>query len=405
LNASEEPKSAEPTRPYATHVRIEPAGRLVAPFAVVALIVGWAMGGVALMLSALVTAVIGVALWCALRHGSGVELRAIGRQRQFVGDAFLFELELHARARRPRAQRDLWLSLLDRAALAGRSTQAGRPVAECVRLPGSGALTVRCGHRLLRRGPLNELQLALHSSYPFGLLRVERRYALPVDFLAWPRIGRWRPRRRRARAPLSRPLELALERTEEDEFYQLREWREGLSLRNAHWKLSARRGRTILRDLRGPTDEPMRVGLLLARVPSSLPGRSGRLSFETAVSLCATLLDTYLRRGAAVRLELHGGSGVEVLHLRGRAGRMAALDKLALVEAEDVTEGELLGRAARALEPTIGPLVLAGGGRRALAEAAPGAAERVIDVDAPDLDALFLRVQGPQQRELAEVGA
>jgi uncharacterized protein (DUF58 family) len=93
------------------------------------------------------------------------------------------------------------------------------------------------------------------------------------------------------------------------EFYGLRDFREGDDVRDVHWRSSARRGRTLVRE--HEDEAARRVTLFL---DNALPGgaacRDPALcdGLERAVSLCASLAAHFLERGFAVRLVARGES-------------------------------------------------------------------------------------------------
>jgi len=176
----------------------------------------------------------------------------------------------------------------------------------------------------------------------------------------------------------------------EEEFYAVRDWREGESLRRVHWRLSARRGRRILRDYQIPVEAPVHVVLLTGRGGDDLTGERHR-RFEMAVSLSATLAEHFLRRGRRVRLTTAGAHPVHLPSLRGRGGLARILTVLAEVRAEpdpDPAAGVTLPELG--VPPTPGEstiVVHAGDARAALA---PGNA-LVLGTDDARIDRLFRR--------------
>lgn len=389
--------------PRQTRLCLDGAGRVFLPLAGIGLLLGWAAGGVALVFGACALAIpLLAALW-AWRNGRGALLRVSPEPPHTVGEPFLFELELHAPGPFT-GGRDLFFSLapvetpppLGSGSVAARGAprRAPRPIGSLLHLPARGSARARCAHRWLRRGRQRELSLVTHSTYPFSLWRVERTYALELDALAWPRLGHVRAPELLAEAHVERDPGPRRAPREEDEFHQLRPWREGMSLRRVHWKLSARRGRPILRELRGENAPPVELALATFVAERRGPGRRRGHSFEAAVSLVATLVAHHLRRGRPVRLSIRGAGG-EALpalpELRGRSGRRRALDLLAEVEPTIVEPEEFELSCRRAAEELgAGVLIVAAAGLGSEFSATDGHV-RIVDVDGARIDALFQR--------------
>lgn len=385
--------AAEPgfVQAASTRLYLGGAGRVFLPLVGLALLLSWAAGGLALLLAAFGLATVLLTPLLAWRNLRGLSVRATAPGQHMVGESFLLELELAHRAAGGAAH-DLLLAVptSPRARL--------RPAGHVRWLRAGSRLVTPCAHRWVERGRYLELPLSIYSSYPFGLLRCERRFTLPVDLLALPRLGSLADI---SRFPSGGDLSSALERRVgqlEDEFYQLREWREGESLRRVHWKLSARRRRPILRDLRSRAEAPLRLVLHTAIATRAGERSGGSRSFETAVCLVATLGEHFLRRGRAVELVLVGGEPVAVTGLRGRTGLSRLLAILAEVHAEEEAldaariEARLV-EAARGREASIA-VVVAGGrleGARRGRRTGPG---MVIDVESAGIDAIFQRGRG-----------
>jgi len=369
-----------------TRLSLEGAGRVFVPLVTLALLLSWGAGGLALVLSAFGLAGALLAPLFAWRNLHGLRVRASGPGHHMVGESFLIELETIRRGRAGAAH-DLLL------AVAADPRAKARPAGHLARLDSGQRISFLCAHRWIERGRHTELCLSVYSSFPFGLLRCTRRFRVPVDFLALPRLGSLADL---SRLPSGGVEASALERRIgqlEDEFYQLREWREGESLRRVHWKLSARRRRPILRDLRSRAEAPLCLILYtgVRRRARARPRRSR--SFETAVSLVATLGEHYLRRGRAVQLVLLGEERVVHPRLRGRSGLFQLLAVLAEVQPETAAEvtrvEELLAEAALDAEASIA--VVAAGGKLGSDRRRQPSPSLVIDVESARIDSIFQR--------------
>jgi uncharacterized protein (DUF58 family) len=380
--------------PRTTRLRLDGAGRVFLPLASIGLLLGWAAGGVALVFGACALAIPLVAAIWAWRNGRGLRLRVSPEPPHTVGEPFLFELELSAHGVLS-GGRDLFFSLAPPEELRRASRRVPRPIGSLMHLPAGSEARVRCGHRWLRRGRHREVLLVTHSTYPFSLWRVERTYALELDALAWPRLGHVRATELLTGSQVERDPGHRRSPREQDEFHQLRPWREGMSLRRVHWKLSARRGRPILRELRGENTPPVGLGLLTDVVERR--GRRGGHSFEAAVSLVATLVAHHLRQGRPVRLSILGRDLGELPELRGRGGRRQALDLLAKLEPRVIGEQQLANSIQEAREELVAGVLVAAAAGQCDERDGPATSTRLVDVDGASIDAIFQRGAEPQE--------
>ena len=367
---------------------IAPAGRVVMPLAGIALAIGWAASGTGLLFGAFGLAIVVAALFLAARNTRGIELSLVRPAAHLVGESFFVELDVTL-PRGRRVARDLLFSPVESR---GKNL---RPAGMLPETSAGEATRVSCAHRLLDRGRQREFRVVLHSSFPFGIFRSECRYTLPTEMLALPRLGTLADL---GRLPVGPSDVLRRERISSplaEDFYQLREWREGESLRHVHWKLSARRGRPILRDLKQSSEAPVRL-LLLKGIASGRGKRRGRYpSFENAVSLAATIGEYFLRRGRRVSLSLVGEALDTYPELRGRAGLFRLLEALADVSAESVEPEHLRKILAAARAENAGAIVVLAGRRASRTDDSHRPSDaRVIDVDAVDIDAVFQRGRG-----------
>jgi uncharacterized protein (DUF58 family) len=201
-----------------------------------------------------------------------------------------------------------------------------------------------------------------------------------------------------ARARRERVLGRPLAARGDEEFRGLRERRAGEPPRRAHWPLSARHGRTLLRMHDAEAPPPVCVWLACF-VPERARPAARERAFERAVALAASLVVHWARRGLDVELVVDGDGRVVVPAARRGAGLLRAL--LALADAQATAtppQRPGLARAAHGLaahghaaaERTA--VVLVGGGRGAApAHGVPAGAFLVLDVERPESDALLVR--------------
>jgi uncharacterized protein (DUF58 family) len=212
---------------------------------------------------------------------------------------------------------------------------------------------------------------------------------LPTDILVLPRLGTIRNLDALTARRHGLLYQGESDRGDEQEFHGMREWREGESLRRVHWKLSARRGRLLVREFRGEDRPPIHV-ILDARLPprkrTSSRTTERRGVFELAVSLAATLVEQNLRRQHLVRMTIVGERVSVFERRRGRAALFPILEALSDVDAVPLTGRRSLPEPPRSDEVTL--LVCAGGTR---GDASRRSGVVVLDVERPAVSRTFIR--------------
>ena len=348
-----------------TRVAITTATLPVMALAAAALGAAWTGVTAVGLAAAGAVALLGLARAVTPRNLAGVEPRPLPALTTRAGQRL--EVPVHLRAPRARG-RDLVLQFVQGRGRAGSGHIEGLE-------GGRGRAVVPV--RFRTRGVARRLTLDLASSYPFGLLTATRRFELEADVLVLPRLGRVQRFEELLANARQSPHPRARERRSDGDFHALREWRPGLSLRGVHWKLSARRGRVLLRELRGEEESSLRILLVLEF--SARSAGTGHPSFERAVSLAATLVHEAAQRGLSVRFECTGDSSPGTPR-RGRAAgeherRLATVTGRAAVPPTTV--------AGRREEPTLVVCTSSGamGGPPRL-EGGPGV---VLDVDSEGL--------------------
>ncbi len=152
--------------------------------------------------------------------------------------------------------------------------------------------------RLLRRGRYRLGPLRVSTGFPFGLILGRFTCAERHTVLVYPRLGRlkrdWAARCREAFAGVHRREPRA---GAEGDFFGTRPWQPGDSLRQVHWRASARRGELVVRQREQPRHRDVAVVLALSR--SKRPSPSEELAMERAVSFAATVISELCRQGGA----------------------------------------------------------------------------------------------------------
>ena len=363
-----------------TTLRLTPAGTLMLPIALIGLVLSLSLVGKAALVTAAICALLALAPAGAFLCLRGLCVQAPAPRQAFVGEGFALQIPVTNRA---------WFLTARHVFLwHGRGRRKDPvPTGRLDSIAPGTTREVQTGHRMFERGRHEHLRLVLASAFPFGLVECRRELSLPVDFLALPCPGHLVNERRLQRARSGMSVDLRRPLFGEEELYGLRDWREGMSLRRAHWKISARRGRTILREFRGAGRAP--VQLVLSTWVQGV-GAGRHASFEKAVSLTATLCESFLRRGHRLRLVVDGPEPISLHSVRGGRTLLVFLAVLAEVQPHAGDPG----RVVRALPARPGHrevfiAVLAGGGGEKTVSA--GGDVHVFDVDDPETDRVFQR--------------
>jgi uncharacterized protein (DUF58 family) len=169
--------------------------------------------------------------------------------------------------------------------------------APCVE-PGA---TVRTSYELLfsRRGRYAIHSFRLRSCFPLGLIEAVATITDSHEVLVLPRIGRlsaeWT---HRIAAALSGEGERQLRhRAGDGEFFAVRPWQSGDSMRWMHWRTTARAGRPMVRQFERESSPT--VALILDPYLPATPTAGDRARCEAAISFVATALTDLAQRDVA----------------------------------------------------------------------------------------------------------
>jgi len=368
--------------PVSRTVRLSPAGRGVAIFAAAALVLSWATQGALVLYAAAGVALLAIVPLLAWFHAQGLRVLRPAPVTAFAGETFPLEIPV-VNAGHVLALRDVVvLHRSDR-------RDAERPAGYAATIVPRGRAEIPTAQRLLRRGRHTEMSIAIETAFPLGLAVCRLEFVLPADILVLPRLGTVRNLDALTAHRHGLLYQGATDRGDEQEFHGLREWRQGESQRRVHWKLSARRGRLLVREFRGEDRPPVHV-VLDARLPprkrTSARASERRGVFERAVSLAATLVEQNLRRQHLVRMTIVAESVHTFERRRGRAALFPILEALADVDSVALTGPRSLPHPPRSDEVTF--FVCAGGTR---GDRGGPSGVVVLDVERPDVSAMFVR--------------
>jgi uncharacterized protein (DUF58 family) len=194
-------------------------------------------------------------------------------------------------------------------------------------LSAKGSATFRYEAVPARRGIHDGGEVSISSGVPFGVRTAERRLFVSSSIVVHPR---WVTI---ANFPLlesaSTPHEVLHERRRGSgvEFYGIREYRSGDSLRHVHWRSSARTGRLYVREFE--EQFASRLGVLIDAEEKI--GDEPNTTFEDAVACAASLVLYALEAGHPAQIFADSRSGTQHLF---EPGRRDTLDWLARLEAD-----------------------------------------------------------------------
>jgi uncharacterized protein (DUF58 family) len=208
------------------------------------------------------------------------------------------------------------------------------------RLPGGQTLLCSASREFPRRGRYSG-PVTLSSGFPFGFLECERPGDGGGEIIVLPRPGfaepdglrRWLFRQSggdgRARRVLRRVT------TDQADVRGLRQYRPGDALREVHWKTTARRGETMIREY-DTAPSPELVLVVEPWLPNN-PGPHDREQFEAALSLAVTIALTWRRAFDIPVMVIVAGPELAVATATSEEALRAALAPLA-----DITGGEVI---------------------------------------------------------------
>ena len=203
------------------------------------------------------------------------------------------------------------------------SARQGRSLGYVMKLSAQHTIEVSIEDVFEKRGVYQFPPFDVVTNFPFGLLERRCRYADNIEVVVYPRVVRVR-----ASAIEQMPSARNVSRvasSDGDEFYSLREYILGDDLRHIAWRLSARVGVWMIREL--SRDNSRFVILVLdTRQPDGMEDFEER--FEEAVEVVASLAVTLLGRQFDVAVEAPGAS---VESGEGKAQERRILEMLARV--------------------------------------------------------------------------
>jgi uncharacterized protein (DUF58 family) len=268
-------------------------GRLALALGGALYVVAWAFGSVPLYPVA-VGLVLAVALawaWVRVLDRPMTLRRAPWGAEHYEGEDVPVNLELTREGR--------WtpttLPVVDRVARLGT-------VEVLVHRTGRGALGGRYVIPAVPRGryPFGEGVAVLED--PFGLERRDVRLPAAGALLVYPRLTALETLFSESGAHAHEGRRLLVRRPSGFDLHSVREYEQGESLRQVHWRSTARRGKLMVKDLEdAPRDE---VAVLLDAAAGAVAGEPPDSSFDMQVRAAGSILAAHARRGRRAVLEV-----------------------------------------------------------------------------------------------------
>ena len=259
----------------------------------------------------------------------------------------------------------------------------------CLYLPRGGVF--KSGSRMVirQRGRFRLVGLRLATRFPFALLRGSRDVAQADELIVWPALGRLKADLLARGAVEVSNAAPSQDRSGADEFFGLREYRQGDNPRWIHWKRTAAVGTPVVREMAKPNPDTLYVLLdpqLDSLAPPALAMR------ERLISCAATLIEHAFHREYRVGLATaYGAHGVGLPPAAGMGQRTALLDALAGIDAQ--TSGSFSAALAAMPRGQMGcaqvVLLTADPDRAARIFGGPSAWMRISVVSPRNLDEVF----------------
>lgn len=215
-----------------------------------------------------------------------------------------------------------------------------RPTGWVMHLTGEQPCQAQASCWPIRRGKLELQRVELHTDFPFGLLRRVVVFHMPEEVLILPRIRRVT---RQAMTAVTRLDAGGYNQLDKEggteEFYSLRRYRKGDSLKVIDWKHTAKTGKLLSRELTQPAPPTL---MILLDLSDYAPEKMGELAptlspeallgVDRAVALTASLIcDAYIT-GYRVGLMVSGAVVDTIRPHRSLPHRTRMLETLAQVE-------------------------------------------------------------------------
>jgi uncharacterized protein (DUF58 family) len=262
-----------------------------------------------------------------------------------------------------------------------------------LKLPADSIVTLEQNLSIDVRGRKTVRRVRIATRFPFGFFEKWSYHPVEAEVLLFPKLGRisgrFLPVSREYRNQGARKVLAKLGR---DEFWGIRDYRDGDNPRHIHWRSSARFRKRLVKEYH--REESQNVCILLdAHVPEDAPELAER--FEQAVSFAATLARQLLQQDYQVSFAAYGQDLVKVTTERGPRQTRRILSALAEIQpSRDKAFQDLVKELdPRLIGDTFVVAVMLDGIRERAARAQlyrqRGAPLRTVSVDSPAFRLLY----------------
>jgi uncharacterized protein (DUF58 family) len=198
----------------------------------------------------------------------------------------------------------------------------------CQYLPRGGSFKSGSRFTVRRRGRYSLSGLRLSTRFPFSLLAARRDVKQGGSLLVWPALGRLRTDLLAHGATEVSDAAPSRMRSGADEFFGLREYRQGDNPRWIHWRRTASTGTPVVREMSKP-----RPDVLFVVLDTRLADPAAAETRERLIRFAATLIEHAFHREYRVGLAAADSDRVVVLPpAAGRGPRNRVLDALAALD-------------------------------------------------------------------------
>lgn len=213
------------------------------------------------------------------------------------------------------------------------SQQEATPVSMfCPYLQPKESITQTYTQLAARRGRFIFQPLIVESSAPFGLIRWRRKYILPTTLTVYPMpLNLIRLSQEQAQGGMSISQAFLKTSGHSDDFWGLREYSPGDSLRFIHWRTSAKEQKLMVKEFSRAAHSYLTIFLDVD--PKMHEGIGNSSSLECAIKIITSLADESLKQGNEVQIITNDGMTIR------SSCRWTTLSQLAAIPAIDKYKG------------------------------------------------------------------
>lgn len=211
--------------------------------------------------------------------------------------------------------------------------------------------------RVSRRGVYTLQEAAIESAYPLGLVTVRRRVRVASEIIAYPFYYEI-PHEMVPASSTSAGAEVSAPLTSGTggDFYGIREYRSGDSLRHVHWPSTARLGELMVKQFEH--DVRTDVAIFLESSAAAIVGPADDSTLETAVRAAASVAFHVLNRNFPAALVTATPASPSVVSVRSQGDPTPIFDALARVAPSTAYDSQAFLRDAHRAEPHAGMVVI-----------------------------------------------